>query len=71
MRAFAGLFTEDAAVAKLAGTMIGYASIALIFDIGQSLFAMSLRHGATYVSNAGSYSELYCHHDTTDLVYEF
>ena len=39
----AGLFTEDAAVAKLAATMIGYASIALIFDTGQSLFAMSLR----------------------------
>ena len=43
-----GLFTEDAAVAKLAATMIGYASIALIFDTGQSLFAMSLGHGATH-----------------------
>ena len=39
----AGMFTEDAAVAKLAATMIGYVSIALIFDTGQSLFAMSLR----------------------------
>ena len=39
----AGLFTTDEAVIKLAATMIGYVSIALIFDTGQSLLAMSLR----------------------------
>ena len=44
----AGLFTEDAAVAKLAATMIGYASIALIFDTGQSLFAMSYERDETH-----------------------
>ena len=51
--------------------MIGYVSIALIFDTGQSLFAMSLRARRDMVSDACSHSKLYRHHDTADLVYEF
>lgn len=40
---FAGFYTQDRAVIALAAQMLVFVSMALVFDTGQSLFAMSLR----------------------------